>query len=76
MRKLPELPPDVARALVSNARAYYAERDPAKREMIAVLQLRELEDHWPGRVRLNEVKEVFHALRAEAERQPTKKAAG
>ncbi|MGJ4888852.1 hypothetical protein ACQR1Y_11690 [Bradyrhizobium sp. HKCCYLRH3099] len=37
MRKPVELPPDVARAIAHNMRAYFAERDPAKRDMIAVL---------------------------------------
>ncbi|WP_315737959.1 hypothetical protein [Bradyrhizobium sp. SZCCHNR1093] len=68
MRKPVELPPDVARAFVQRMNDYFGEVDATKRDIIAVLALRELEDHWPGRVRLNDIKALFHEMRGEAER--------
>jgi hypothetical protein len=35
-----ELPPNVARAFLSDLRAYWAEEDPTKRDAIAVRQQR------------------------------------
>lgn len=54
-----DLPPEVARAFVRDMMAYFAEEDPIKRDQIAVLQLRSLQDHWNGKLRLNDVKDMF-----------------
>ncbi|WP_316205270.1 hypothetical protein [Bradyrhizobium sp. SZCCHNS3004] len=72
MPKVPELPPDVARAVIKNMRAKHAERDPVKRETIAVLQLRALQDHWNGKLRLNDVKQLFEHMAAEMSTEPSR----
>ncbi|CCE06454.1 conserved hypothetical protein [Bradyrhizobium sp. STM 3843] len=63
MAKLPELPPDAARAFVSAMQAYFAEPDPMKRDEIAVVQLRRLQDHWRGKLRLDDVRRMFAEMR-------------
>ncbi|WP_316234917.1 MULTISPECIES: hypothetical protein [unclassified Bradyrhizobium] len=68
MRNAPQLPPGAARAFIRNIRAHHSERDAAKRELIAVLQLRDLENHWPSKLRLNEIKALFEEMRAETKR--------
>jgi hypothetical protein len=62
----PELPPKVARDFIFAMQAYFAERDGVKRDQIAVLQLRSLQDHWPGKLRLQDVQAMFHQMRDEA----------
>ncbi|WP_316234946.1 MULTISPECIES: hypothetical protein [unclassified Bradyrhizobium] len=58
-----ELPPAVARAFVRDMQAYFAERDPHKRDQIAVVQLRSLQDHWKGKLRLDDIKKLFEEMR-------------
>jgi hypothetical protein len=65
MPKQFDLPPEVAHAFVRNMWAYFAEKDPAKQELIAVLQLRTLQDHWRGELRLSDVKAMFERMHAE-----------
>jgi hypothetical protein len=40
-----DLPPAVARAFVKNMRAYFAEKNPIKRDAIAARQLHALTEH-------------------------------
>lgn len=58
-----DLPPQVARAFVRDMKAYFSEEDPIKRDQIAVLQLRRLQDHWKGKIRLDDVKKLFREMR-------------
>jgi hypothetical protein len=67
IRKLPDLPPDVAYAFVEDMRAFFAEENPIKRDGIAVRQLRALIEHQgPGekKLRLSDVKEMFREMRS------------
>lgn len=53
MKRAPtELPQDVVKALAEATKAYYAEPNRSMQGQIAVLMLRELEEHWPGKLRL------------------------
>jgi hypothetical protein len=59
------LPPEVARRFVADLEAYFAERDPIKRDEIAVRQLHALREHRRPRdpkLRLSEVKELFEQM--------------
>jgi hypothetical protein len=58
-----ELPPDVARAFVDDMKRYFAEKNPIKRDEIAVLQLRSLQAHWKGKLRLDDVRRMFMEMR-------------
>jgi len=58
-----DLPPEVARAFVRDMEAYFAEPDPIKKDLIAVLQLRSLQDHWKGKLRLDDVRRMFLEMR-------------
>jgi hypothetical protein len=57
-----ELPADVAREFVEAMRAYYAEKNPMMREQIAVLQLRTLEQHYRGKLRVSDIKAMFQEM--------------
>jgi len=63
---LQKLPLKIAREFVAATEAYFAEKDAAKRDEIAVLQLRSLQDHWPGKLRLHDIPAMFHQMRNEA----------
>jgi hypothetical protein len=54
-----ELPPAVARAFVKDMRAFLAETSPLKRDEIAARQLHALKQHYRGKLRLFDVKEMF-----------------
>jgi hypothetical protein len=58
-RKPIELPPGVARAFRDDMRAFFAESDLIKRDEIAVRQLHALRQHYMGKLRLFDVKEMF-----------------
>lgn len=60
-----DIPPEVAHAFVKNMWAYFAEKDPAKQELIAVLQLRTLQDHYKGKLRLDDVRLMFKKMHDE-----------
>lgn len=62
-----EIPPEVARAFVRDMEAYFAEPDPIKKDVIAVLQLRSLQDHWSGKLRLDDVRRMFLEMRKQLE---------
>lgn len=64
-RSAPELPPDIAREFVDAMEAYFTEEDGVKRDQIAVLQLRSLQDHWRGKLRLDDIRAMFHQMRDE-----------
>jgi hypothetical protein len=62
-RRVPELPPKIARGFVAATKAYFSEKDGIKRDEIAVLQLRTLQDHWPGKLRLDDIRAMFYRMR-------------
>jgi hypothetical protein len=62
LNKRLDLPPAVARAFVEDMRAYFAEKDGYKRDVIAVRQLHALKEHQGPRekaLRLSDVKQMF-----------------
>ena len=58
-RKPMELPPGLARAFVKDMRAFLAEKNAIKRDEIASRQLHALKQHYTGKLRLFDVKEMF-----------------
>jgi hypothetical protein len=58
-RKPIELPPAVARAFVKDMRAFLAEENAIKRDEIAARQLHALKQHYAGKLRQFDVKEMF-----------------
>jgi len=60
-----ELPPNVARAFVRDMRKFHAEKDAIKRDEIAARQAWLLEQHWNGKVRLLDMKEMFDQLKGQ-----------
>ncbi|WP_315769098.1 MULTISPECIES: hypothetical protein [unclassified Bradyrhizobium] len=54
-----ELPPPVARAFTRDMHAYLAEADPIKRDQIAVLQMHSLQEHYRGKLRLDDVSDDY-----------------
>ena len=63
------LPPTVARAFVKDMRAYFAEEDGHKRDVIAVRQLHALKEHQGPREQalgLSDVKAMFLQMRNHA----------
>ena len=60
------LPPDVAKGIVKDMRAFFAEEDATKRDVIAVRQLRALKEHQGPRekpLRLSDVKQMFREMK-------------
>jgi hypothetical protein len=58
-RKQLEVPPAVARAFVEDMKAFFAEKNAIKRDEIAARQLYALKQHYTGKLRLFDVKEMF-----------------
>ncbi len=62
-RKPIELPPGTARRFVDDMRAYFAETNIIKRDGIAARELHTLRQHYAGKLRLIDVKEMFLQMR-------------
>ncbi len=58
-----DLPPAVARRFVEDMRAFHAERNIIKADEIAARQLHGLSQHYSGKLRLTDVKEMFLQMR-------------
>ncbi len=58
-RKPIELPPAVARRFVEDMRAFFAEKNSVKRDEIAARQLHALRQHYAGKLKLIDVREMF-----------------
>jgi hypothetical protein len=58
-RKQLEVPPTVARAFVEDMKAFFAEKNAIKRDEIAARQLYALKQHYTGKLRLFDMKEMF-----------------
>jgi hypothetical protein len=55
-----ELPPAVARDFIRDMRAFFAAgHNTIKADAIAAQQLHALREHYPGRLRLTDVKDMF-----------------
>jgi hypothetical protein len=61
-----ELPPTVARRFVEDMRAFFAEKNGIKADEIAARQLPALRQHYAGKLRLTDVKEMFVQMRDHA----------
>lgn len=60
-----ELPPEVAKAFVLDMRAFFAAGDTSvKADGIVARQLHALKQHWHGRLKLTDIKEMFVQMRA------------
>jgi hypothetical protein len=62
-RKPIELPPEVARAFVRDMLAYFAATDTLKKDEIAAKQLWLLKQHWTGKLKITDVREMFAQMR-------------
>ena len=62
-RKSIELPPAVARRFIEDTRAFLVEQNAIKRDEIAARQLHALKQHYTGKLRLFDVKEMFLQMR-------------
>ena len=65
-RKPIELPPKVAKAFIADMRAFFAEKNTIKADGIAARQLHALGQHYAGKLRLSDVKEMFLQMRDQA----------
>ena len=63
MPKPIELPSAVARAFARDMRAYHSEKSAIKADGIAARQLHALKEHYSGKLKLHDVKAMFHALK-------------
>jgi len=63
-RKPIELPPEVAKAFVADMRAFHAAgHDTIKKDEIAARQLWLLKQHWNGKLRITDVREMFFHMK-------------
>ena len=62
-RKPIELSPEVAKAFVRDMRAFHAAKDSLKKDEIAAKQLWLLKQHWNGKLRITDVREMFEQMR-------------
>jgi hypothetical protein len=64
LRKPLELPPAVARAFVRDMKAFFAcGHDTIKADRIAAMQLHALKQHYDGKLKLTDIKEMFLQMR-------------
>jgi hypothetical protein len=66
MPKPIELPPAVARRFIEDLRLFHIEANAIKRDEIAARQLHALKQHYRGKLRLFDVKEMFEQMRDHA----------
>ena len=57
--KPPDLPIEVAKAFVRDMRAFHAAKGSLKKDEIAARQLWRLKQHWSGKLRITDVREMF-----------------
>ena len=62
-RKLSLLPSRVARAFLADMRAYHAAKGQLRKDEIAAKQLWPLKQHWNGKLRITDVRELFEQMR-------------
>lgn len=61
-----ELPPEVAKAFIRYMHAFFAEKSTIKADAIAANQLHALKQHYNGKLKLTDVKEMFLQMRDQA----------
>jgi len=61
-----ELAPGLTRRFIEDMRAFHAEPNAIKQDEIAARQLHALKQHYRGKLRLHEVKEMFVLMRDHA----------
>ena len=64
-----DMPPEVARGFVRAMNDHFVEANPTKRDAIAAHQLKVLQEYQSqrdGRLRLDDVKEMFEQMRGQA----------
>ena len=54
-----DLPPAVARKFVEDMRAFFAAKGQIRQHEIAARQLHALRQHYPGKLRLSDMTEIF-----------------
>ena len=64
-RKPLELPPAIARNFVRDMRAFFAETNTIKKDGIAAGTLHMLKQHYPGKLRITDVREMFRQMKEE-----------
>jgi hypothetical protein len=62
-RKPLELPPGFAQRFAEDMSAYFSETNLTKRDEIAARQLHALRQHYDGKLRLTDIKEMFLQMR-------------
>ncbi len=62
-RRQLELPAAVARNFVRDMRAFFAEKDTIKKDGIAAGTLHMLKQHYTGKLRMTDVREMFRQMR-------------
>jgi hypothetical protein len=59
-----ELPPAIARAFLDDMRAFHAAgHDAIKKDEVAARQFWLLKQHWNGKLRIADVREIFRQMR-------------
>jgi len=61
-RKPLDLPPEVGRAFIEDMRALHAAKNAIRRDEIAARASWRLKQHYPGKLRLSDVKEMFQRM--------------
>ena len=62
-RKPIDLPPAVAKNFIRDMRAFFAEKNGVKGDGIAARQLHALKEHYSGKLKLHDVRAMFHAMK-------------
>jgi hypothetical protein len=65
-RKPIELPPEVAKACLDDMRVLRRRHDTIKKDEIAARQLWLLKQHWNGKLRITDVREMFLQMKDHA----------
>ncbi len=58
-----KIPPEVARSFVDDMRAFFAEKGSVRADAIAARQLHALKQYYSGKLKLHDVKSLFHHMK-------------
>ncbi len=58
-----EIPAEAAHNFVDNMRAFFAEKDSIGADGIVARQLHALKQHYSGKLKLHDVKSLFHLMK-------------
>jgi hypothetical protein len=64
-----DLPPDVAKAFADDMKAFLVEKSATRRDELAARQLRALREHVAGKLRISDVRAMFHQMRRHLDRE-------